>query len=851
MGAVPVSTYRFADVELDVDRFDVTRAGRRLSLEPKAIEVLRFLVERPGRLVTKDELLDGVWADVAVTPNALTRVVAQLRRELGDDAADARIIETVPTRGYRFIAEIHRERLAETTRVDVKVAPAHVPPAPTPLRRRRWLTALAAAVVVAGLAGVWALRRPAAGDGAARPLAGESGSILDVAFSPDGRWLALVSDRSGAFEIYLRDLAAPTSRPLTTDGMRNVHPAWSPDSTRIAFHSGRRKGVWVMAIDGGAARQLSPFGSRPAWSPDGRWIAFQSDEFVSEFAQPGSHLLLVPADGSGPARALTRAGEPPGGHGAPLWSPDGSTVYFGTARNGPTDFWSVRVRDGLLTQRAESWQVRVLGLTDSPSGVVAWGVERPFFGVRLLRLGVGDGPSRQSTVPDLVLDGLPSGVRAGSIAPGGRVAALALVEPRDEVWTVPITAAGAPAGEPRRLRAGGHPAISPDGRRIAYDFGPEIRVMDVDGGNDRQVVGGGRRAMYPTWRSNRAIFALRLMGLSPFLVEADLETGTVTERLPLPQATSFPRVAPDGDTVVATLGEPLNRVGRGSLAARTFEPWPLFDGYSFPVWSPDGRRLALEKKVGAQMAMFVADAATGQATQVSPDDGQSGPAASRPMDAAWRLRCWPGPASGTSRCSSSRPARAPSSRARPRRKSSPAIRTGRHAETSWRSTGWRSAARCSWWTCRRRRSRSSGFAGDLRLSPFHHHFRALGVRRHHDATGADPRPWAHGSPSCVRPPPCRAVARAVAGARGRRGGPRRAPRPAGERTLDRGRAGRPQGPSVAVPRRYRQHPHPDLARGCAAGGAGRAPRASPAHAVGGRVRRRDHHRRAVDWRPPR
>ena len=627
---VPVSRYRFSDVELDVDRFDVTRAGRRLSLEPKAIEVLRFLVERPGRLVTKDELLDGVWADVAVTPNALTRIIAQLRRELGDDAADARVIETVPTRGYRFIAELQPEAPVASVGVPPLAPPAALAVAAPAPRRRGLVTALAAVVAVALAA--WGLlsRQSEAPGSTPRPLAGENGSILDVTFAPSGRLLALVSDRSGDFEIYLRDLDAPQSRPLTADGMRNVHPAWSPDSTRLAYHSARRKGVWVMAAEGGAARQISPFGSRPAWSPDGAWIVFQSDEWVSEFPQPGSHLLLVPSDGSGPPRALTRAGEPPGGHGAPLWSPDGTTVYFGTARNGPTDFWSVRVRDGLLTQRAENWQIRVLGLTDGPSGVVAWGVERPFFGDRLLRLGVGDAPARQATLPELVLDRLPAGVRAGSIAPGGRVAALALVEPRDEVWTLPITATGAPAGEPRRLRLGGHPAISPDGRRIAYDFGPEIRVMDIDGANDRRVIDGGRRAMYPTWRSDRRLFALRLIGLSPFLVEADLETGAVTERLPLPRAASFPRVAPDGDTVTATLGEPVNRVGRGSLAARTFEPWPLFDGYSFPVWSPDGRRLALEKKVGGQMPMFVADAVTGVATQVSPADGQFWPGSFSP-----------------------------------------------------------------------------------------------------------------------------------------------------------------------------------------------------------------------------
>ena len=84
-----MARYRFADLELDLDRFEATRNGRRLTLEPKALLVLRFLVERPGRLVTKEELLDGVWPGVAVTPNALTRVVAQLRREIGDDRGEA------------------------------------------------------------------------------------------------------------------------------------------------------------------------------------------------------------------------------------------------------------------------------------------------------------------------------------------------------------------------------------------------------------------------------------------------------------------------------------------------------------------------------------------------------------------------------------------------------------------------------------------------------------------------------------------------------------------------------------------------------------------------------------------
>ncbi|HET8644370.1 MAG TPA: transcriptional regulator, partial [Vicinamibacteria bacterium] len=95
--------YRFADVEVDEGQFRVHRGGQPLRLEPKAVELLLFLLAHAGRLVTKAEIQDAVWKDVAVTENALTRLVAQLRKALGDDAREARYIETVPTRGYRFV----------------------------------------------------------------------------------------------------------------------------------------------------------------------------------------------------------------------------------------------------------------------------------------------------------------------------------------------------------------------------------------------------------------------------------------------------------------------------------------------------------------------------------------------------------------------------------------------------------------------------------------------------------------------------------------------------------------------------------------------------------------------------
>ncbi len=106
--------YRFYDVRVEAEEFRVFKADEILTLEPKAFQVLIFLLEQRGRLITKDELLDAVWKDSFVTPNALTRVIAQLRRALGDPTQHSRFIETIPTRGYRFIAEVEEIEVKKT-----------------------------------------------------------------------------------------------------------------------------------------------------------------------------------------------------------------------------------------------------------------------------------------------------------------------------------------------------------------------------------------------------------------------------------------------------------------------------------------------------------------------------------------------------------------------------------------------------------------------------------------------------------------------------------------------------------------------------------------------------------------
>lgn len=129
--------YRFGQFELNVGEFQLLQDGRLVALEPKALNLLIYLLENRNRLVRKQELLDRVWHDALVTENALTRAVGLLRKALQEDSRVPRFIETVPTAGYRFIGAVDTE-------IDTPVA---TPPAE---RRRvpKWVFAVAAVALL-------------------------------------------------------------------------------------------------------------------------------------------------------------------------------------------------------------------------------------------------------------------------------------------------------------------------------------------------------------------------------------------------------------------------------------------------------------------------------------------------------------------------------------------------------------------------------------------------------------------------------------------------------------------------------------------------------------------------------
>jgi eukaryotic-like serine/threonine-protein kinase len=114
------SFYLFDDVVVDRENFRVLKKGETQTLEPRAFNLLLFLVQNHGRVLEKQLLFENIWKDAFVTDNALTRAIKEIRRALGDDANAPRYIETLPKRGYRFIAEVRtsQAQIGETVLED-------------------------------------------------------------------------------------------------------------------------------------------------------------------------------------------------------------------------------------------------------------------------------------------------------------------------------------------------------------------------------------------------------------------------------------------------------------------------------------------------------------------------------------------------------------------------------------------------------------------------------------------------------------------------------------------------------------------------------------------------------------
>jgi DNA-binding winged helix-turn-helix (wHTH) protein/Tol biopolymer transport system component len=320
------TAYTFGDVRVDLALMKVSRGPDPVPLEPKAFDVLVYLVDHRDRVVPKDELLEAVWPGTFVTPNVLTRAIAQIRKSLADESHEPRYIETVARRGYRFIAPVAVERNGAAT-IDQDPSP---PVASHSLRPRALVVPLLVLVGLCATVALTVLRQSSPHDLSIRRIT-ETGNVIDAVLSGDGKFVAYVESEEGRQTLYVRQVDERNAHALqSAAAVAYWGLSFSPDAQSIFYV------VKSVEQPHGALFRIPSLGGTPhpilvdiesmvTFSPTGRDLAF----YRLDLKAGTSALMIAGADGSDPHALVTK--HPPDSLApaffvAPSWSPDGTRI---------------------------------------------------------------------------------------------------------------------------------------------------------------------------------------------------------------------------------------------------------------------------------------------------------------------------------------------------------------------------------------------------------------------------------------------------------------------------------------------------------------------------------------------
>src|SRR5215471_18474372 len=134
--------YEFGSFTVDTGRRRLLRGGEYVQLSPKVLDTLLVLIDKRGRIVTKDELLKQIWGGTIVEEGGLARNISVLRKVLGERLGEHQYIVTIPGKGYEFVAQV-RETYESGTAVDMPAATvSESSTEPTKASWSRWRTAV-------------------------------------------------------------------------------------------------------------------------------------------------------------------------------------------------------------------------------------------------------------------------------------------------------------------------------------------------------------------------------------------------------------------------------------------------------------------------------------------------------------------------------------------------------------------------------------------------------------------------------------------------------------------------------------------------------------------------------------
>jgi DNA-binding winged helix-turn-helix (wHTH) protein/Tol biopolymer transport system component len=346
---------RFGPFELDVRSAEICHNGRKILLHEQPFQVLLALLERPGELVSRNELVQRLWPDGTFVDyeRGLNKAVNKLRDVLRDSADSPRFVETIPRRGYRFIAPLEfdgRSPCASPLPADGSAMPAASQQdsairAVVPKVNGRWLAAaiLVLSFVAAGV--YWFTKRPppAPREVKLRQLTFDSAenAVQNGAISPDGKYLSYIDGKGIRLRLLETGETQVVPEPEALKGGKvewEICP-WFPDSTRFLVNahplgmqwSSQGSSIWVVSVLGGPPRELRNDAVASAISPDGSTIAFGTNNGTL-----GDREIWLMGVNGEKARKLYESDEN-SAVGGLSWFPHGQRVfYFTTDKSGDT-----------------------------------------------------------------------------------------------------------------------------------------------------------------------------------------------------------------------------------------------------------------------------------------------------------------------------------------------------------------------------------------------------------------------------------------------------------------------------------------------------------------------------------
>jgi Tol biopolymer transport system component/DNA-binding winged helix-turn-helix (wHTH) protein len=366
-------SWRFGIFEVDTRHNELRRGGAPIKVREQSFRILVFLLEHAGELVTREDLQRALWSSGTFVDfdHGLNTAVMKLREALGDSADKPLYIETVPKRGYRFIAPVLREKDETPQPESAPVFPTatnvvgdanRMPPhqdasavvhslPKTRTRHRLAILAVCCACVLLASAGwlvhkKWHSGLPAVQRSLTR-LTLDEGLQIGATWSPDGRYIAFSSDRGGKYDIWLQQISGGDPIQVTKGPGQNWQPDWSPDGRYIAYRSEEGDGgIYITPALGGVGQQrkIAPFGYYPVWSPDSSEMLLQNhfDAFFS------NHFYIAQLDGNPPREVLAEfLTQKKLSAMSAAWHPDGKRITVWVADSTPSpSFWIVPIAGG-------------------------------------------------------------------------------------------------------------------------------------------------------------------------------------------------------------------------------------------------------------------------------------------------------------------------------------------------------------------------------------------------------------------------------------------------------------------------------------------------------------------------